>query len=95
MQVFVVHFRQCRLAHLVPNLEKAVLPERARENIDSPPHRTSSSTARSLAGLIAIQGILKAGSPIGVAELFDRYKKGNEESIWKLREVQASETPAS
>jgi hypothetical protein len=38
--------------------------------------------------LIAIDGILKAGSPIGVAELFERYKKGNEETIWKLREVQ-------
>jgi uncharacterized protein (DUF2235 family) len=47
-------------------------------------------TARALAGLIAIQGVLKAGSPIGVAELFDRYKKGNEESIWKLKEVEAS-----
>jgi uncharacterized protein (DUF2235 family) len=47
-------------------------------------------TARALAGLIAIQGVLKAGSPIGVTELFDRYKKGNEESIWKLKEVQAS-----
>ena len=41
-------------------------------------------TARSLAGLIAIDGILKAGSPIGVTELFDRYKKGNEESIWTV-----------
>lgn len=47
-------------------------------------------TARSLAGLIAIDGILKAGSPIGVTELFDRYKKGNEESIWKLKEIEAS-----
>lgn len=47
-------------------------------------------TARSLAGLIAIDGILKAGSPIGVAELFDRYRKGNEESIWKLKEIEAS-----
>jgi uncharacterized protein (DUF2235 family) len=47
-------------------------------------------TARALAGLVATQGILKAGSPIGVTELFDRYKKGNEESIWRLKEVQAS-----
>ena len=46
-------------------------------------------TARSLAGLIAIDGILKAGSPIGVTELFDRYKKGNEESIWTLKEMEA------
>ncbi len=47
-------------------------------------------TARSLAGLIAIDGILKAGAPIGVSELFDRYKKGNEESIWTLKEMEAS-----
>ncbi|MET3524099.1 DUF2235 domain-containing protein [Mesorhizobium abyssinicae] len=47
-------------------------------------------TARSLAGLIAMDGILKAGSPIGVAELFDRYKKANEETIWKLKEKVAS-----
>lgn len=47
-------------------------------------------TARALAGLIAIDGILKAGSPIGVAELFERYRKGNEETIWKLREMQQS-----
>ncbi|MGJ4927163.1 phospholipase effector Tle1 domain-containing protein [Bradyrhizobium sp. HKCCYLS2038] len=47
-------------------------------------------TARALAGLIAIDGVLKAGSPIGVAELFARYRKGNEETIWRLREMQAS-----
>jgi uncharacterized protein (DUF2235 family) len=47
-------------------------------------------TARSLAGLIAIDGILKAGSPIGVTELFDRYRKGDEESIWALKEKEVS-----
>jgi uncharacterized protein (DUF2235 family) len=47
-------------------------------------------TARSLAGLIAIEGILKAGSPVGLTELFDRYKKGNEESIWTLKDKEAS-----
>jgi Uncharacterized alpha/beta hydrolase domain (DUF2235) len=47
-------------------------------------------TARALAGLVAIQGVLKAGSPIGVTELFGRYKKGNEESIWKLKEMEAA-----
>lgn len=47
-------------------------------------------TARSLAGLIAINGVLKAGSPIGISELFDRYKKGDEESIWKLNELDAT-----
>jgi hypothetical protein len=40
--------------------------------------------------LIAIDGILKAGSPIGVSELFDRYKKGDEESIWTLKEMEGS-----
>jgi uncharacterized protein (DUF2235 family) len=47
-------------------------------------------TARSLAGLIAIDGILKAGSPVGVAELFERYKKGDEESIWTLKDKEAA-----
>jgi uncharacterized protein (DUF2235 family) len=47
-------------------------------------------TARALAGLVAINGILKAGSPIGVAELFERYKKGDEETIWRLKEIQQS-----
>ncbi len=47
-------------------------------------------TARALAGLVAINGVLKAGSPIGVTELFDRYKKGDEESIWRLKEIAAS-----
>jgi uncharacterized protein (DUF2235 family) len=45
-------------------------------------------TARALAGLVAINGILKAGSPIGISELFDRYKKGDEESIWKLKAME-------
>jgi len=47
-------------------------------------------TARALAGLVAIDGILKAGAPIGVTELFNRYKKGNEESIWRLKEMETS-----
>lgn len=47
-------------------------------------------TARSLAGLVSIVGILKAGSPIGISELFDRYKRSDEESIWKLKEKQAA-----
>lgn len=50
-------------------------------------------TARALSGLIAIDGILKPGSPIGVAELFKRYKKGDEETIWKLKEIEASSDP--
>lgn len=47
-------------------------------------------TARSLAGLVAMNGILQAGSPIGVSELFDRYKRANEETIWKLHEMRDS-----
>ncbi|KST61682.1 hypothetical protein AO398_00345 [Methylobacterium sp. GXS13] len=52
-------------------------------------------TARSLAGLVAINGILKAGSPIGTSELFRRYKKGDEESIWRLREAEQAGEAAS
>jgi uncharacterized protein (DUF2235 family) len=47
-------------------------------------------TARSLAGLVALQGILKAGSPIGLTQLFARYQKGNEESIWTLKDKEAA-----
>lgn len=41
--------------------------------------------------MVAIDGILKAGSPIGVSELFERYRKGDEETIWKLKELEASQ----
>lgn len=44
-------------------------------------------TARSLAGLISKLGILKPGSPIGVAQLFSRYKRSDEETIGKLYEL--------
>jgi hypothetical protein len=44
-------------------------------------------TARSLAGLIAKLGILKPGSPIGVAQLFSRYKRSDEETIGQLLEL--------
>jgi hypothetical protein len=47
-------------------------------------------TARSLASLVALEGILKAGSPIGLTELFARYAKGNEESIWTLKDIESS-----
>ena len=47
-------------------------------------------TARSLAGLVSIVGILKAGSPISITELFDRYKRSDEESIWKLKEDESA-----
>lgn len=45
--------------------------------------------ARSLAGLVAINGMLKAGSPIGISELFNRYK-GSQLGIWKLKEMEAA-----
>jgi uncharacterized protein (DUF2235 family) len=45
-------------------------------------------TARSLAGLIAKLGILKPGSPIGVAQLYERYKRSDEQTIWELHEQQ-------
>jgi uncharacterized protein (DUF2235 family) len=44
-------------------------------------------TARSLAGLIAKLGILKPGSPIGVGQLYERYKRSDEETIWQLYEL--------
>src|SRR6202035_1716897 len=47
-------------------------------------------TARSLAGLVALEGVLKAGSPIGLTQLFTRYQKGNEESIWTLKDKETS-----
>jgi len=40
--------------------------------------------------LVALEGILKAGSPIALTQLFNRYKKGNEESIWTLKDKEAS-----
>ncbi len=44
-------------------------------------------TARSLAGLVANFGVLKPGSPIGVGQLFSRYKRSDEETINKLIEL--------
>ena len=46
-------------------------------------------TARSLSGLIAIDGLLKPGSPIGVDELFEGYKAG-QLNVWKLQEMAAA-----
>lgn len=43
-------------------------------------------TARSLAGLIAMCGLLKPGGPLGVNQLFDRYRcADNDRTIYKLR----------
>jgi uncharacterized protein (DUF2235 family) len=49
-------------------------------------------TARSLAGLIAKLGILKPGSPIGVSQLYERYKRSDEQTIWELHERQDAGT---
>jgi uncharacterized protein (DUF2235 family) len=49
-------------------------------------------TARSLAGLIAKLGILKHGSPIGVSQLYERYKRSYEQTIWELNEQQDAGT---
>lgn len=45
--------------------------------------------ARSLAGLVAIDGVLKPGSPIGIGELFDRHKQ-RQTTIWRLEEMEAA-----
>lgn len=41
-------------------------------------------TARSLAGLIAKCGLPLPGSPLGIDQIYDRYKKTDEKTIWKL-----------
>ena len=49
--------------------------------------------ARSLAGLIAKYGVLRPGSPIGIGELFARYRKGAaERTIYQLTEARRTET---
>ena len=43
-------------------------------------------TARSLAGFIAMYGLLKPGGPLGVSQLYDRYRKADtSRTIYKLR----------
>lgn len=49
-------------------------------------------TARSLAGLIAKHGLLKPGSPLGVAQLYERYKRYDDRTIWKLKEEEEKGT---
>jgi len=46
-------------------------------------------TARSLAGLISKCGLLKIGSPLGVGELYDRYRLGTD--VKTIRELQRAE----
>jgi uncharacterized protein (DUF2235 family) len=49
-------------------------------------------TARSLFGLIAKHGLLKPGSPLGVAQLYERYKRSDDRTLWKLGELQLAGT---
>jgi uncharacterized protein (DUF2235 family) len=44
-------------------------------------------TARSLAGLIAKCGLLKAGAPLGVKQLYNRYRRAEDRTIWALIDV--------
>lgn len=41
-------------------------------------------TARSLAGLIAKCGLLKAGAPLGVKQLYNRYRRADDRTLWAL-----------
>lgn len=52
-------------------------------------------TARSLAGLIAKLGMLKPGAPLGVKQLYARYKVKDAATIWQLkREQELGELPS-
>ena len=51
-------------------------------------------TARSLSGFISRGGLIRLGAPLGVKQLYDRYKKGNlVRSIHELLEPGADKTP--
>lgn len=43
-------------------------------------------TARSLAGFVAKQGLLLRGAPLGVGQIYERYKRAECETIYKLQE---------
>lgn len=45
-------------------------------------------TARSLAGLIAICGLPKLGAPLGIDQIYDRYKHEDNRTIYKLHDLQ-------
>jgi hypothetical protein len=49
-------------------------------------------TARSLAGFIAKCGLLKSGAPLGVKQLYNRYRRANERTIWALLDAQQNST---
>jgi uncharacterized protein (DUF2235 family) len=48
--------------------------------------------ARSLAGLVAKCGLLKPGAPLGINQLYERYKRADDKTIWALRETPATVT---
>jgi uncharacterized protein (DUF2235 family) len=52
-------------------------------------------TARSLAGFVAKCGLLKPGSPLGVGQLFARYKRENDKTIWTLNDELAKNPTGS
>ena len=49
-------------------------------------------TARSLGGFIAKCGLLKAGAPLGVKQLYERYRRPKERTIWALLDAQQKGT---
>jgi uncharacterized protein (DUF2235 family) len=49
-------------------------------------------TARSLAGFVAKCGLLKAGAPLGVKQLYERYRRPKERTIWALLDAQQNGT---
>lgn len=49
-------------------------------------------TARSLAGLISKFGLLKPGAPLSVNQLYGRYRRADDRTIWKLLEARDNGT---
>jgi len=49
-------------------------------------------TARSVAGLVAKHGLLRPGSPLGTGQLFARYKRSDDRTLWKLLELRDAGT---
>lgn len=46
-------------------------------------------TARSLSGFISKCGLLQSGAPLGVNQLFKRYRRSGENTIWHLKDEQS------
>jgi uncharacterized protein (DUF2235 family) len=49
-------------------------------------------TARSLAGFIAKCGLLQAGAPLGVKQLYNRYRRTDARTLWALLDAQENGT---